>query len=148
MMQAQFILTLLFTALAVVPAIAQTAKPAGSEDGALAKLESRLRQLDEIKLCIGLGVAVRDKKLPPSHVAVWERSAKSRKAALEKDFVPAIYRRELAMQMSECDVLASLGMPSAVNTTRYSGGIRRQLIFDKPRRYVYVTNSSVTSWQE
>lgn len=89
-----------------------------------------------------------------------------KKGKQDKDYLQAIYQRAMDREnvtdpmfvgieahapvigMNVCALLAALGRPDRSNHSKGAFGDHYQLIYENPKRYVYVENWVVTSWQD
>jgi len=98
--------------------------------------------------CVKLGPAVR---LPVGkdenyRAAMLRRADKGEHITREQ--LSAIEKREPLLGMGLCAIAAALGRPSRMNRTVGRFGEHYQLVYANPRRYVYLENGLVTSWQD
>lgn len=73
----------------------------------------------------------------------WQNEIKRRSLTFSRDNVKA---RSFNIGSTECEVYASLGMPSKINRTVRKNYVRKQIVYSGV--YVYTENDVVTSWQD
>lgn len=98
--------------------------------------------------CIKLGSAAR---LPVGkdedyRAAMLRRAEKAE--SITTAHITAIKKRELLLGMGLCAVAAAFGRPARVNRTVGRFGEHYQIVYANPRRYIYLENGLVTSWQD
>jgi hypothetical protein len=112
------------------------------------KAEKRVDALSSPDFCRKLGPAIR---LPIGRDEAY-RSAMLRRAERSEKITSvmqgAIAAREPAMGMNLCAVVAAFGQPDRHNRSVTQHGESYQLIYERPRRYIYMTNHKVTAWQD
>jgi hypothetical protein len=112
------------------------------------KADKRVAAIDSGVFCFKLGPAVRQPigKDEAYRAAMLRRAERS--AGITGAMQGAINVRELILGMNLCAVLAAFGRPSHANRTTMSHGVHWQLVYDHPKRYIYLDDDKVTAWQE
>ena len=136
----------------IFAALALTTTAATALDAKDMAAEKRVSALDSVKFCKALGSAAR---LPVGKDEAY-RAAMLRRAEKSERITPpmisAIQSRKPVLGMNLCSVIAAFGSPTRSNhtVTRYSDGY--QLIYERPRMYLYVDLKKddyyLTSWQD
>ncbi len=89
----------------------------------------------------------RNAKEPTDSRLVWEAVAQaSHSVALTE--IWSIRKRAVAVGMSQCSVIAALGLPSRVNRTRTARDETSQWVYDRRGAYVYVREGMVYAVQD
>lgn len=102
-------------------------------------LVSKISKAKWWKVCEWYGQERRKKKETRDFIA-YREFLLSEDMLNGKDFMN-IDSRSVAIGMSMCGVFASIGTPNHSNRTTTGNGTRHQLVFEHPRRYVYVQDS-------
>lgn len=141
-------LVLLIGALVACGAGAQTKKPpAGSTEQDLRVKASKIK---EPKFCLMLGRLLRKPDIS-ERGQLWEKVVMER--ATKELGVPSrdigyIRDRSLRVGMDWCSMYAAIGAPDRHNRTVNAHGESYQLIYSSPKRYVYLDDNKVRSWQD
>lgn len=132
-------------ALLFVVLVPFTALAATSED---TKAEKRVSALDSAAFCFKLGPAIR---LPIGKDEAY-RAAMLRRAerneGLTGKMLGAINVREPVLGMNLCSVMAAFGKPTRASRTTTRHGEHWQLVYEHPKRYVYLDDGHVVAWQD
>lgn len=129
-----------------LPAFAQNKKsPANLEQD----LRIKASLLKPHIFCTSLGTLLRNPDIS-DRGQIWENVMLQRAADfnVRAAHVGYIRERRLSVGMPWCAVYAALGMPSHGNRTVTASGERHQLVYERPRIYVYIENDRVTAWQD
>lgn len=129
-------------------------KPDPGEDLRHARIANKFREMDHWAFCKTVGAASRGKSKYDVHeLQVLHKVALEPPRSIRPQDRSDIIRRRPALGMSMCGVFAALGEPKGVNrsVTRY--GERYQLVYENPRRYVYLEgpdlgSTTVTGYQD
>lgn len=107
---------------------------------------ARYKGQDHQTFCPALGKAIRSKNLPPERPGMLLYAAE-RFGVSGDDWEP-IKTRSLRIGMSECSLIAAIGLPETANRHVYATGTRIQWVYRSRHLYVYSTDGVVTSWQD
>lgn len=112
------------------------------------KADKKVDALELGAFCFKLGPAIRQ---PVGKDEVY-RAAMLRRAVRAEGLTGAmqgaIKVREPILGMNLCSVMAAFGRPNRANRTTTGRGVHWQLVYDHPKRYIYLDNDKVTSWQD
>lgn len=112
------------------------------------KAEKRVDALDSGSFCFKLGPAIR---LPIGKDEAY-RAAMLRRAERSERITGqmqgAINVKDPILGMNLCSVMAAFGKPSRANRTTTRHGEHWQIVYDHPKRYIYLDNDKVTGWQD
>lgn len=133
--------------LAALPAFAQQGKAPAAPTAQDLRIKASMQKPNA--LCVLLGRQIRKPAASPAGAA-WEDAVAAR--AAEYGVTPGdqgyIRERRLRLGMHWCAVLAAIGEPEHSNRSVGPWGERHQLVYKNPRRYVYIEQNHVTSWQD
>lgn len=112
------------------------------------KADKKVAALESGTFCFKLGPAVRQSigKDEAYRAAMLRRAERSE--GMTGAMQGAINVREPILGMNLCAVLAAFGRPSRANRTTTRHGVHWQIVYDRPKRYIYLDNDKVTGWQE
>lgn len=112
------------------------------------KAEKRVDALDSGEFCFKLGPAIRQStgKDEAYRAAMLRRA--ERREGLTGAMQRAINVREPILGMNLCAVMAAFGRPQRANRTTSRHGERWQIVYERPKRYIYLDNDKVTAWQD
>lgn len=121
-----------------------------------ARIAKKIRDADYWQTCQLVGAELRSKKTDPKKAEEHEvlfNVTMLPPYSIPNAHLPAIRNREPELGMSMCGVIAALGLPNRNNRNVSRRGERFQLVYERPRRYVYLEgehagNARVTSWQD
>lgn len=102
--------------------------------------------LRDYKLCIEVGRVLRNNTSIEYKDAVLAKAI-SHGWISRADYGDITARRP-RIGMETCGVIAALGLPNRVNKTVTAMSVRQQFVYESKRRYIYLENDVVTSWQE
>ena len=112
------------------------------------KADQKVGAIDSAEFCFKLGPAIRRPigKDETYRAAMLRRA--ERREGLTGAMQGAINVREPILGMNLCAVMAAFGRPSRANRTTTHRGEHWQLIYERPKRYIYLDNDMVTGWQD
>lgn len=112
------------------------------------KAEKKVAAIDSATFCFKLGPAIRQPigKDEAYRAAMLRRAERSE--GLTGSMQGAINVREPILGMNLCSVMAAFGRPNRANRTITQRGVHWQLVYERPKRYIYLDDDKVTSWQE
>lgn len=112
------------------------------------KADKKVAAIDSRAFCLQLGPAVRQPigKDEAYRAAMLRRAESSE--GMTRTMQRAIKVREPILGMNLCAVLAAFGRPDRANRTTTRHGVRWQLVYESPKRYIYLDNDQVTAWQD
>ena len=79
-------------------------------------------------------------------IGVWGTEA-AKRTVFRNQHINAIKAKHIGIGMSECEMLASQGMPERYNRSVTAAGTRIQYVYPG-RLYIYTDNGIVTAWQD
>ena len=110
----------------------------------------KLRKLPLAKYCSTYGDAVRnqyldDIGLSPEIIRLTRLEARKRGLRMDDKLIAV---GKIKIGLSECNMIASWGIPQGSNRTVTASSIRIQHVYGDFGPYVYTLNSLITSWQD
>jgi hypothetical protein len=113
-------------------------------------MDAELRKLEYSEFCRRLGRTLRStpEKTGNTRYDLTLKIAAEPTYNVAPRYHPAIKKREPAVGMTVCALLAAIGPADTVNRTVNARGESHQLVYRNPTRYVYLDNFIVTGWQD